>query len=224
MPGVAQASAVAMRIAAALGAAREERRPFRHWLLADVFPESVCAALAGLPLPVPPVPPDGRRELINSRRIFFTPGNQAAFPVCAAVARAFQALEVIATVEGVCEVALAGTTLRIEYCQDTDGFWLEPHTDIGAKLFTMLIYLPEAGDTAELGTDIYAGPEHHAGSAPYGRNRGLMFVPGADTWHGFRRRPIDGSRRSIIVNFVSPEWRSRHELCSASPVPSLETR
>ena len=33
-----------------------------------------------------------------------------------------------------------------------------------------------------------------------------------DTWHGFRSRPIDGVRRSLIVNYVKPEWRSRHEL------------
>jgi hypothetical protein len=37
-------------------------------------------------------------------------------------------------------------------------------------------------------------------------------VPGADTWHGFRRRPIAGIRRSLIVNYVKSEWRSRHEL------------
>ena len=41
---------------------------------------------------------------------------------------------------------------------------------------------------------------------------GLIFVPGADTWHGFTRRPIVGVRRSLIVNYVKPEWRSRHEL------------
>lgn len=33
-----------------------------------------------------------------------------------------------------------------------------------------------------------------------------------DTWHGFGKRPIGGIRRSIIVNYVKDEWRSRHEL------------
>ena len=41
---------------------------------------------------------------------------------------------------------------------------------------------------------------------------GLLFVPAADTWHGFTRRRIAGVRRSLIVNYVKPEWRSRHEL------------
>jgi len=49
-------------------------------------------------------------------------------------------------------------------------------------------------------------------TAPYRRNAGLIFIPGSDTWHGFHRRPIVGVRRSLIVNYVKPEWRSRHEL------------
>jgi hypothetical protein len=49
-------------------------------------------------------------------------------------------------------------------------------------------------------------------TAPYRRNRGLIFIPAADTWHGFHRRPIDGVRRSLIVNYVRSEWRSRLEL------------
>ncbi|MGD0186545.1 MAG: hypothetical protein ABSC25_15020 [Roseiarcus sp.] len=35
---------------------------------------------------------------------------------------------------------------------------------------------------------------------------------GVDAWRGFRRRPVDGVRRSLIINDVKPEWRSRHEL------------
>ena len=57
------------------------------------------------------------------------------------------------------------------------------------------------------------------GSAPGGFGKGLMFVPGPDTWHGFARRRITGVRRSLIVNYVKPEWRSRHELAfSDQPV------
>ena len=37
-------------------------------------------------------------------------------------------------------------------------------------------------------------------------------MPASDTWHGFHKRPIAGVRRSLIVNYVKPEWRSRHEL------------
>jgi hypothetical protein len=33
----------------------------------------------------------------------------------------------------------------LELCLDTDGFWLEPHTDIGAKKLTLLISLSQCG-------------------------------------------------------------------------------
>jgi len=104
--------------------------------------------------------------------------------------------------------------LRIEYCQDIDGFWLEPHLDISVKLFTMLVYLSGEPELRDAGTDIYdSGPHHRlAATAPYEKNRGLMFVPGGNTWHGFSKRPISGVRKSLIVNWVTPEWRDRWEL------------
>ena len=51
-----------------------------------------------------------------------------------------------------------------------------------------------------------------AGTTPYDKNLGLIFIPGPNTWHGFRRRPIRGVRKSIIVNYVGPEWRDSWEL------------
>ncbi len=63
-----------------------------------------------------------------------------------------------------------------------------------------------------LGTDIMDAAGQVLGRAPGSFNAGLIFVPGPDTWHGFTRRPIRGVRRSLIVNYVRPEWRSRHEL------------
>jgi hypothetical protein len=40
----------------------------------------------------------------------------------------------------------------------------------------------------------------------------MIFVPSKHTWHGFERRPIEGVRRSIIVNYVTNEWRAREQL------------
>ena len=48
-------------------------------------------------------------------------------------------------------------------------------------------------------------------TVPYRANHGLIFLPGSDTWHGFRKPPILGVRRSLIVNYVEG-WRLRHEL------------
>lgn len=197
----------------ALDRAQTHSYPFRHWLLEDVLPATACRAVSELPFE-PPVVGDtlGKRETHNSTRTFFSPENRDRFAVCDALARTLQSESTVSRLSRQCDVDLHGSYLRIEYCQDTGAFWLEPHTDIGAKLFTMLVYLSEGPGSEEWGTDIYTADGIHVGSAPYAFNRGLIFVPGADTWHGFERRPIEGVRKSLIVNYVKDEWRSRHEL------------
>ena len=76
----------------------------------------------------------------------------------------------------------------------------------------MLVYLSTEPGSEAWGTDILDANLNLVATAPYKRNAGLIFIPGADTWHGFHRRPINGVRRSLIINYVKPEWRSRHEL------------
>lgn len=195
-------------------------QPFRHWLLDDAFPRFLADALATLPV-VPPVIDDseGRRETNNATRRFVTPAERDAFPACAALAELLQGGATTGLLGSVCGRSLADTYLRIEYCQDTDGFWLEPHTDIAAKRFTMLIYLSTHPDAAEWGTDLFDADQQIAGRSSGQFNSGLIFLPAADTWHDFTRRRIAGVRRSIIVNYVTPDWRSRHELAfPAAPI------
>jgi hypothetical protein len=187
--------------------------PFGYWLLNRVLPDCTCKAIDALPAS-PPLIEDtlGKRETHNSTRLFFGEQQRAAYPVCDELAAALQSDAVVRQLEGLSDVALAGSYLRIEYCLDTDGFWLEPHTDIGAKLFTMLIYLSDVPGSESWGTDLLDGPDTLVLTTPYQRNFGFMFIPSADSWHGFHRRPISGVRRSLIVNYVKSEWRSRHEL------------
>jgi hypothetical protein len=204
---------VARDVARAVDGAVRRDVPFRHWLLSGILPEGMCAALVGLPIP-PPLVADtlGKRETNNATRSYANAENRARFPVCKDLAQALQDGPAPRAIERTCGVDLAGTSLRIEYCQDSDGFWLEPHTDIGVKKLTFLIYLSGGPGTEGLGTDLMDPQGNVLGTAPYAPNRGLIFVPGSDTWHGFRRRPIPVVRRSLIVNYVGPEWRARHEL------------
>lgn len=208
-------NAVARQFLECLAASKRETWPFRYWLLDKALPEPTVTALADLPF-APPAATlfDGRRESNNSTRVYFSPGNQRRFSVCREVADAFKHPQVMAAIERETGTDLSTGQLRIEYCQDVDGFWLEPHVDISVKLFTMLVYLSGEPELRDAGTDIYdASPEHNlVGTAPYERNKGLIFIPGTDTWHGFSPRRIAGVRKSIIINYVSPAWRDTFEL------------
>ena len=77
----------------------------------------------------------------------------------------------------------------------------------------MLIYLSKGANCSHWGTDVLDESRTVVARAPYAFNEGLIFIPGSNTWHGFEKRPIDGVRKSIIVNYVGPEWRARQELC-----------
>ena len=200
---------------ASLRRAQHQTRPFDHWLLDDVLPPDMIEELAALPFPAPEAPVfDGRRESNNATRAYFSPFNQTRYPICKALAQMFNDLGVIGALANTTGANLADGQLRIEYCQDADGFWLEPHCDIKVKRLTMLVYLSSEPQLADAGTDLYdASPEHkRVGSAPYGSNKGLIFIPGDNTWHGFSPRPIRALRKSIIINYVAPGWQSREEL------------
>jgi hypothetical protein len=82
------------------------------------------------------------------------------------------------------------------------------------KKLTMLIYLSDDPGLRLAGTDIHEGPPDfkYVTSAPYGRNLGVIFIPGGNTWHGVGHNPITGVRKSIIVNHVGAEWRDAFEL------------
>ena len=196
-----------------LAKAQHETHPFDFWLLEDPLPEADADALADLAVePAENAVFDGKRESNNDVRVYFTPDMQAHHAVCGRVAEAFKHPSVTAAIEAQTGTSLEDCRLRIEYCQDTDGFWLEPHTDILVKKFTMLIYLSDDPELRDAGTDVYDGNGRWAGTTPYDKNLGLIFIPGPNTWHGFRRRPIRGLRKSIIVNYVGPEWRDTWEL------------
>jgi hypothetical protein len=188
--------------------------PYDHWLLDHCLTEDMVDEIIALPI-APAYVDDtkGRRETNNDTRIHFGAQYRSQHGVMDTLARVFQSEAVVDALKVGTGAPLAGTSLRIEYCQDTDGFWLEPHTDIGVKKFTMLIYLNREPEGSDWGTDIYSDSTTHFGRAPSGFNSGLIFIPSDTTWHGFDKRPLNGVRKSLIINYVGPEWRSRHELC-----------
>ncbi len=206
-------NALTATVARSLERGRAEIAPFPYWLPRDVFPEAVCGAIAALPF----APPDiddtgGTRESHNSSRTFFSVANRDRFDVCQSLAEALQGAAVVGALERVCGLSLKGTFLRVEYCQDTEGFWLEPHTDISAKRLTLQVTLSTDPGSETWGTDIFDDDLNHVATLPHEFNGGLAFVPANDTWHGFRKRPIGGVRKLVIINYVSDAWRARDQL------------
>jgi hypothetical protein len=212
-------AAVARCVIAALGAAERFEEPYVHWIVRDMLPAETVKALIELPFPAMELEGvSGRRELHNDERIYFDADNMAAHAVCKAVAEAFQAPEVVAAVQRFTGGEVEGSWLRVEYAQDTKGFWLEPHTDLGVKKFTMLYYLADGPEQEAFGTDIYKDKQTWAKRAPFDCNTALVFVPSNNTWHGFEPRTITGVRKSVILNYVTDEWRAREQLAFAEPV------
>ena len=204
-------------IKAAVRASVEARRsfdaPYRHALVDDLFPAAVAKELATLPFKAPGLDGvSGKRELHNDTRRYFDASTAVEHPVIGRVAEALQAPDVVGAFARAFDAPLDDTFLRLEYAQDVDGFWLEPHTDLGVKKFTCLIYLSDGPGHETLGTDIYADRDSHVGAPPFKPNSAMIFVPGSGTWHGFEKRPITGVRRSVILNYVTHEWRAREQL------------
>lgn len=194
--------------------ADQSNNPYPHWLLNHCLPEDVVDELIALPIqPARIDDTKGRRETNNDSRIHFGAEYQRQYKVIESLARVFHSKRIVDELKAVTGAPLTGTSLRIEYCQDTEGFWLEPHTDIGVKKFTMLIYLNREPEGADWGTDIYSDRDTHFGRAPSAFNAGLIFVPSDKTWHAFDKRPMKGVRKSLIINYVGQEWQNRHELC-----------
>jgi hypothetical protein len=193
--------------------AKRSEQPYRNWSLTACLPQDTVDDILSLPFDAPSLEGvSGKRELHNNTRKYFDVENRNLFHVCEAVAQAFQDKRLTSHIEKAFGTDLKGTYLRIEFAQDIDGFWLEPHTDLGVKSFTLLLYLSKDPSHKDLGTDIYDADKRHFGRSPFASNAAMIFVPSNNTYHGFERRPIKGVRTSLIINYVTNEWRAREQL------------
>jgi hypothetical protein len=209
---IAVSDEVADSIVTSLARAAFREQPFPNWRVSRLLPELVARRLARLPFRAPELGgASGRRELHNAQRSYFAGKVLDEVPLARAVAEAFQSPAVLQAIVRLTGALLVGAFLRIEYALDVDGFWLEPHTDLGVKTFTMLFQFGGA-EQEDLGTDLYLAPGAWAERVPFAWNTALVFVPSDRTWHGFEPRPIDGVRRSLIVNYVTDDWRAREQL------------
>ena len=211
MTSTASSADIVAAFCSSIAARQTFDEPYRWWLVDNALPREVVRELAGLSFAPPALDGiSGKRELHNDKRSYFDAAGMARFPVMRAVAEALQSPTVVRAVHEAFGAPLDDTYLRLEYALDVDGFWLEPHTDLGVKKFTCLLYLTEGHE--ELGTDIYRSHDEYFGRSPFRPGTAMIFVPSDSTWHGFEKRPINGVRKSVILNYVTREWRAREQL------------
>jgi hypothetical protein len=209
----ASVAAVTKTLLGSLDAATRHDTPYRHWFVEHCLPNAMIDELLALPFEAPQLGGiSGKRELHNVTRKYFDVANSAKYPVCETFCAAFQSSEMTDGLTRVLGAQLEGTYLRIEYAQDTDGFWLEPHTDLGVKAFTMLLYLSRDPGHTDLGTDIYDHDKVRVGRSSFVSNSAMIFLPSATSYHGFDPRKINGVRKSIVINYVTKDWRAREQL------------
>lgn len=136
-------------ICASLCAATPYAEPYPHFYANDLLPQPLVEALTQLPIEAPdPSRFFGKREDQNATRFYVNAATMRRFPVLARLAEALQLKRVVGEIAALCAAPLEGTRLRLEYAVDCDGFWLEPHTDLGEKKFTCLISLAEGRNGA----------------------------------------------------------------------------
>ena len=192
---------------------RMSETPYKHWFVEKCLPAVAATEITALPFSAPALGGvSGKREVHNATRTYFDAGNMAKFPVCRAFNEAFQDRRVTQGIETLFGTSLKGNYLRTEYAQDINEFWLQPHTDLGVKTFTMLLYLSTDPAHRDLGTDIYDTNKKHVGRSPFTPNGAMIFVPSDITYHGFESRKIEGVRKSVIINYVTSAWIAREQL------------
>lgn len=200
---------LAQHIQQAIESAEAFSHPFQHWSLHNILPEPLAQQFLATPMPNDPaVCYDGTRAG-NSKitpggkppeRLFLSAQTCEAYPYFKSIIDAFLTKTLCQTLHNI-GVTVEKRYLRIEYIVDRNGFFLEPHLDIGEKELTFQIYLGNAPESC--GTDLYDSNLKHVKSLRFKHNHGYCFVPGKNTWHGLERNAITAPRCSMIVNYVT---------------------
>ncbi len=133
---------VAESFLACLARARHVTEPFDFWLLDGALPEEDIDAISSLPSPLLPTwsstagaRPTTPHACISAPR-HGKPIRCAVVWSTASRTRASSPANAKGT-----GTKLAGTRLGSSIARTSPGSWLEPHTDIAVKKFTMLVYM-----------------------------------------------------------------------------------
>ena len=142
-------------------------------------------------------------------RCFVTRDNADKFPNLVKFINELQSKKVHKTISKMINKDLSNSHVRVEVICDREGFWLKPHCDIKEKLLSGLIFVNNANESENLGTDFYNENLEKVKTVPYKNNYGYLFSSGPNTWHGMEKKEIVKERRCLQVNYVTfpTDWK-----------------
>ena len=142
-------------------------------------------------------------------RCFVTKENEKQFPNLVKFINELQSKETHVAISKMINKDLSNSYVRVEVICDREGFWLKPHCDIKEKLLSGLIFVNNANESEELGTDFYNEKLEKVKTVPYKNNYGYLFSSGPNTWHGMEKKKIVKERRCLQVNYVTfpTDWK-----------------
>ena len=142
-------------------------------------------------------------------RCFITKDNESKFPNLVKFINELQSKETYEVISKMINRDLSNSYVRVEVICDREGFWLKPHCDIKEKLMSGLIFVNNANESEDLGTDFYNEKLEKVKTVPYKHNYGYLFTSGPNTWHGMEKKRIVKERRCIQVNYVTfqTDWK-----------------
>ena len=142
-------------------------------------------------------------------RCFVTNENAEEFPNLVKFIKELQSKETHHKISKMIGKDLSNSYVRLEVICDREGFWLKPHCDIKEKLLSGLIFVNNANESEDLGTDFYNEKMEKVKTVPYKHNYGYFFSSGKNTWHVMEKKKIVKERRCIQVNYVTfqTDWK-----------------
>ena len=133
--------------------------PFNYWIINEPLSDNAIDEIYKTPIPSGEVIFDGTRagdkngkDLLSKLRVFIDQNNYTEFPNLKNLISEMQSKECQKLIEGMLNVNLTNSYVRVEVIADKDGFWLEPHCDIKEKLMSSIIFVNKYGEDENLGT------------------------------------------------------------------------
>ena len=211
-----------------LNKSKKSEIPFEHWeyndpLTEDAIQEIINADIADVnehnlnydgTRAIDGGAPEFRKGIASGGkaikfRCFITKENAQNFPNLIKFIKELQSKETYETISKMINKDLSNSYVRVEIICDREGFWLKPHCDIKEKLMSGLIFINNAKESEDLGTDFYNEKLEKVKTVPYKHNYGYLFTSGPNTWHGMEKKKIIKERRCIQVNYVTfpTDWK-----------------